>query len=165
VPVRAYAAEVDALSFCFSKGLGAPVGSMLLGSAELIDKARGIRQMLGGGMRQVGLLCAAARVAVDTMVERLADDHENAQLLARGFADASPGSVDPAEVETNMVYVDLPGRDVEAVVRSMWNEGVRVAALGPTRIRAVTSKEVDRGGIDRAVAAFANAVRGAVVAV
>jgi threonine aldolase len=160
VPVRAYAAEVDALSFCFSKGLGAPVGSMLLGSAELIDKARGIRQMLGGGMRQVGLLCAAARVAVDTMVERLADDHENAQLLARGFADASPGSVDPAEVETNMVYVDLPGLDVERVVRSMWDEGVRIAALGPTRIRAVTSKEVDRAGIDRAIAAFAHAVRG-----
>jgi threonine aldolase len=160
VPVRAYAAEVDALSFCFSKGLGAPVGSMLLGSAELIDKARGIRQMLGGGMRQVGLLCAAARVAVDTMVERLADDHENAQLLARGFADASPGSVDPAEVETNMVYVDLPGLDVERVVRSMWDEGIRIAALGPTRIRAVTSKEVDRAGIDRAIAAFAHAVRG-----
>jgi threonine aldolase len=163
VPVRAYAAEVDALSFCFSKGLGAPVGSMLLGSAELIDKARGIRQMLGGGMRQVGLLCAAARVAVDTMVERLADDHENAQLLAHGFADASPGSVDPAEVETNMVYVDLPGLDVEAVVRSMWDEGIRIAALGPTRIRAVTSKEVDRAGIDRAIAAFAHAVRGVTV--
>jgi threonine aldolase len=164
VPVRAYAAEVDALSFCFSKGLGAPVGSMLLGSAELIEKARGIRQMLGGGMRQVGLLCAAARVAVDTMVERLADDHENAQVLARGFADAMPGSVDPAEVETNMVYIDLPGRDVDAIVRSMWDAGVRVAALGPTRIRAVTSKEVDRAGIDRAIAAFALAVRGVPVA-
>jgi len=158
VPVRAYAAEVDAISFCFSKGLGAPVGSMLLGTQELIDRARVIRQMLGGGMRQVGLLCAAARVAVDTMVDRLADDHENARVLAEGFADAAPGSVDPSTVETNMVYVDLPGRDVDAVVRSMWDDGVRVAALGPTRIRAVTNKEVDRAGIDRAVISFARAL-------
>jgi threonine aldolase len=165
VPVRAYAAEVDALSFCFSKGLGAPVGSMVLGSAAFIEKARGIRQMLGGGMRQVGLLCAAARVAVDTMVERLADDHENAQVLAHGIADALPGSVDPAEVETNMVYVDLPGFDVDAIVRSMWDEGVRVAALGPTRLRAVTNKEVDRAGIDRAIASFARAVASSKVAV
>jgi threonine aldolase len=163
VPVRAYGAAVDALSFCFSKGLGAPVGSMLLGSAEVIDRARITRQMLGGGMRQVGLLCAAARVAVDTMVERLADDHENAQLLAHGLAAALPGSVDPAEVETNMVYVDLPGRDVDAIVRSMWDEGVRVAALGPTRIRAVTSKELDRAGVERAITAFSRAVRGAPV--
>jgi threonine aldolase len=158
VPVRAYAAEVDALSFCFSKGLGAPVGSMLLGSQDLIDRARIIRQMLGGGMRQVGLLCAAARVAVDTMVDRLADDHENAKVLAEGFANSAPGSVDPSTVETNMVYIDLPGRDVEAIVRSMWDDGVRVAALGPTRIRAVTSKEVDRADIARAVASFSDAV-------
>jgi threonine aldolase len=157
-PVSAYAAEVDALSFCFSKALGAPIGSMLLGTAEMIERARVIRQMLGGGMRQVGLLCAAARVAVDTMVERLADDHENAQVLAHGFADALPGSVDPSTVETNMVYIELPGHDVEAVVRSMWDEGVRVASMGPTRIRAVTSKEVDRAGIDRAISAFAQAV-------
>ena len=161
IPVRDFAAEVDAVSFCFSKGLGAPIGSMLLGSAEFIDRARVIRQMLGGGMRQVGLLCAAARVAVDTMVDRLADDHENAQVLASGIADALPGSVDPAAVETNMIYIDLPGLDVDAVVRSMWDDGVRVAALGPTRIRAVTSKEVDRAGIDRAIAAFAGAVRSA----
>jgi threonine aldolase len=162
-PVSAFAAEVDALSFCFSKGLGAPIGSMLLGTTEMIGRARVIRQMLGGGMRQVGLLCAAARVAVDTMVDRLADDHENAQVLAHGFADALPGSVDPSTVETNMVYVEILDRDVDAVVRSMWDDGVRVASLGPTRIRAVTNKEVDRAGIDRAITAFARAVRGAPV--
>jgi len=159
VPVRAYAAEVDALSFCFSKGLGAPVGSMVLGSAELIARARVIRQMLGGGMRQVGLLCAAARVAIDTMVDRLAEDHDNAKELANGFANAAPGSVDPSTVETNMVYIDLPGQDADAIVRSMWDDGVRVAALGPTRIRAVTNKEVDRAGIERAISSFARAVR------
>ena len=164
IPVRTYAAEVDALSFCFSKGLGAPVGSMLLGTREMIDRARVVRQMLGGGMRQVGLLCAAARVAVDTMVDRLADDHDNAQRLARGLADAAPGSVDPGAVETNMVYIDTGDRDPEAIVRSMWDEGVRVASLGPSRIRAVTSKEVDRAGIDRTIAAFARAVQAVAVA-
>ena len=159
-PVRDFAAEVDALSFCFSKGLGAPVGSMILGTADMIEKARTVRQMLGGGMRQVGLLCAAARVAVDTMVDRLAVDHDHAQLLARGFADARPGSVDPSAVDTNMVYVDVPEGETERIVRSMWDDGVRVAALGPTRIRAVTSKEVDRAGIDHAIASFARAAAG-----
>lgn len=162
-PVGAFAAEVDALSFCFSKGLGAPIGSMILGTSEMIERARNIRQMLGGGMRQVGLLCAAARVAVDTMVDRLALDHENAQVLAHGFADALPGSVDPSTVETNMVYIDVDARETDGIVRSMWDEGVRVAALGPSRIRAVTSKEVDRAGIDRAISAFARAVKGAPV--
>ena len=162
-PVRAYAAEVDAVSFCFSKGLGAPIGSMLVGSTEMIARARVIRAMLGGGMRQVGLLCAAARVAVDTMVDRLAEDHEHAQVLAHGFADALPGSVEPSTVETNMVYIDVDERDTEGIVRSMWDEGVRVAPLGRSRIRAVTSKEVDRVGIDRAIAAFARAVKGAPV--
>lgn len=163
-PVKAYAAEVDALSFCFSKGLGAPVGSMLLGTREMIDRARIVRQMLGGGMRQVGLLCAAARVAVDTMVDRLADDHANAKRLAEGFADALPGSVDPASVETNMVYIGTGARDPEVIVRAMWDDGIRVASLGPSRIRAVTNKEVDRAGIERAIASFARAVRGAPVA-
>src|SRR5512143_125796 len=102
VPVRQFAAEVDSIQFCLSKGLSAPVGSMLLGTREMIDRARVVRQMLGGGMRQVGLLCAAARVAVDTMVDRLADDHANAKRLAEGLADALPGSVDPEAVETNM---------------------------------------------------------------
>jgi threonine aldolase len=163
LPVRAFAAEVDALSFCFSKGLGAPIGSMLLGTREMIDRARVIRQMLGGGMRQVGLLCAAARVAVDTMVDRLADDHANAQRLAHGIADALPGSVDPTTVETNMVYIATGARDPDAIVRAMWAEGVRVATLGPSWIRAVTNKEVDRAGIERAIASFARAVREAPV--
>ena len=164
IPVRAFAADVDALSFCFSKGLGAPIGSMLLGTREMIDRARVIRQMLGGGMRQVGLLCAAARVAVDTMVDRLADDHENAQRLAHGFADALPGSVDPATVETNMVYIDTGDIDPDSIVRSMLADGVRVASLGPSTIRAVTNKEVDRAGVDRAIVSFERAVRGAPVA-
>ena len=82
VHVREYAAEVDTLSFCFSKGLGAPVGSMLLGQKDVIDRGRRVRKMLGGGMRQVGVLCAAAKVALETGVERLAEDHANAKLVA-----------------------------------------------------------------------------------
>ena len=95
--------------FCFSKGLGAPVGSMVVGSAEFIDRVHRVRQLLGGGMRQVGILCAAARVAFETGVERLAEDHANARRLADGFAAALPGSVDPSAVETNMVFADVGG--------------------------------------------------------
>ena len=157
-PIRAYAAEVDALSFCFSKGLGAPVGSMILGTSEMIGRAWHIRQMLGGGMRQVGLLCAAARVAVDTMVERLAEDHENARRLAEGVAEALPGSLDPSTVETNMVFIDTGRFDADSIVRAMADDGVLVGGFSPTRIRAVTSKEVDRAGIDRAIESFARAV-------
>jgi threonine aldolase len=157
-PVAVYAAEVDALSFCFSKGLGAPAGSMILGPSDVIAEARHVRQMLGGGMRQVGVLCAPARIAIDTMVERLTEDHDNARRLAEGFADALPGSIDPGLVETNMLFVGVGDRDVEAVVQSMWNDGVRVASLGPGRFRAVTHKDVDRAGIDQAIEAFRRAV-------
>ena len=156
--VSAYAAEVDALSFCFSKGLGAPIGSMLVGSADFIARARHVRGMLGGGMRQVGVICAAARVAIDTSVERLAEDHGNAMRLACGFADALPGSVDPATVDTNMVFADVGERDVEAVVDAMAADGVLVASSGPTVFRAVTHRDVSRGGVERAISAFGRAV-------
>ena len=157
--VAEYAAEVDALSFCFSKGLGAPVGSMVVGSAAFVEELRHVRQMLGGGMRQVGVLCAAARVAVDTGVERLAEDHANARLFAEGCADALPGSVDPACVETNMVFVDMgPRRDVDSVVEAMRADGVLVATARPRTFRAVTHRDVSRAGVERAVASFRRAV-------
>jgi threonine aldolase len=159
VPVAEYAAEVDAVSFCFSKGLGAPVGSMVVGSAAFIDEVRGVRQMLGGGMRQVGVLCAAARVAIETGVERLADDHANARRLAEGCAEALPGSVDPACVDTNMVFVDIgPDRDVDAVVSRMGADGVLVATARPGVFRAVTHRDVSAEGIERAITSFARAV-------
>jgi threonine aldolase len=156
--VAEYAAQVDALSFCFSKGLGAPIGSMVLGTRELIGEVRHVRQMLGGGMRQVGVICAAARVAIDTMVDRLADDHANARRLAEGFADALPGCVDPSTVETNMVFVDVGDRDVRHLVATLAEDGVRVAGIGGSVIRAVTHKDVTRDGIERAAAAFRRAV-------
>ena len=158
VPVASYAAEVDALSFCFSKGLGAPIGSMVVGSEAFIADLRRVRQLLGGGMRQVGVLCAAARVAVDTMVERLADDHANARRLAEGFADALPGSVHLEAVDTNMVFADVGDRDVEQVVDAMAADGVHVASVAPGAFRAVTHKDVTAAGIERAIASFSGAV-------
>ena len=154
-----YAAEVDALSFCFSKGLGAPVGSMVVGSAEIIDRVHRVRPLFGGGMRQVGILCAAARVAFETGVERLAEDHANARRLAAGFAEALPDSVDVDTVDTNMVFVAVgEGRDADAVVDAMAADGVLVAVAFPGIIRAVTHRDVDSAGIDRAIGSFARAI-------
>ena len=154
VHVREYAAEVDTLSFCFSKGLGAPVGSMLLGQKDVIDRARRVRKMLGGGMRQVGVLCAAAKVALETGVERLADDHANAKRLAAGIAEAWPGSIDPAGVETNILYVDTGDRDAEETAGALKEQGVLVGPMGARRLRLVTHRDVDTADIERVIEAF-----------
>ena len=157
-PVADYASVVDGLTFCFSKGLGAPIGSMVVGSRGFIDELRGTRQLLGGGMRQVGVICAAARVAIETGIERLADDHAHARRLAAGFADALPGSVDPQLVETNMVFCEVGPDRIGPVVAALAADGVRVAAVGPGTFRAVTHRDVTADGIERAVASFARAV-------
>jgi threonine aldolase len=154
VHVREYAAEVDTLSFCFSKGLGAPVGSMMLGTKEVVDRARRVRKMLGGGMRQVGVLCAAAKVALETGVERLAEDHANAKRLAVGIAEAWPGAVDPNDVETNILYVDTGDRDAEVTAGALKEKGVLVGPMGARRLRLVTHRDVDAAGIERAIDAF-----------
>ena len=156
--VREYASAVDALGFCFSKGLGAPVGSMVVGPADLIAEVRTARQLFGGGMRQVGVLCAAARVALDTGVERLAEDHANARRLAEGWEDALPASVDPTRVETNMVFAAVGTERCDRVVEALAAEGVMVAAATQSTIRAVTHRDVSGAGIDRAIRAFARAV-------
>lgn len=158
IPVAEYAAEVDALSFCFSKGLGAPIGSMLVGWADFAVAARKVRRMLGGGMRQAGVIAAAAAFALEHNIDRLADDHANARRLAEGFAAALPGSVEPSTVETNIVNVDLGDRDEVAVSGRLWDRGVRVLPMGAHRLRAVTHLGVDAAGIDRAVEAFRSAV-------
>ena len=158
VPVSDYASEVDAVSFCFSKGLGAPIGSMLVGDAEFIAKARKVRRMLGGGMRQVGVIAAAAAYALQHNVERLADDHANARRLAEGFADVLPGCVDPARVETNIVVIELGEIDAVALSGRIWDSGVRVYPTGAHRLRAVTHLDVDRDGIERAIVAFRDAI-------
>jgi threonine aldolase len=138
----------DSVSVCFSKGLGAPVGSALVGSAELIARARRIRKMAGGAMRQAGLLAAAASHALDHHVERLAVDHANARQLAEGLAGLPGVTVVPPQ--TNIVFVDLaPGRDGNAVVKAAAERGVRFTGL--YRLRFVTHLDVSADDIPRAV--------------
>ena len=135
-PLAAYGAIADAMSVCLSKGLGAPIGSLVLGSAEMIAESRVWRKRMGGGMRQTGILAAAGLYALDHHVERLADDHANARLLAEACG------VDPATVDTNIVVVEHS--DAAGFVAAARAEGVRVAAVGPTAVRLVTHLDVSR---------------------
>jgi threonine aldolase len=136
VPLEEYGRYSDVLSCCLSKGLGAPVGSLVVGSQDTIDEARVWRKRLGGGMRQVGVLAAAGLYALDRHVERLADDHAHAKLLADACG------VDPSGVDTNIVVVDVP--DAPAVVAAAREHDVLVSAVGPRALRLVTNLEVDR---------------------
>jgi len=151
-----WAATADTVSFCFSKGLGAPVGSMVVGSAGVIAEARRLRKRMGGGMRQVGVIAAAARVAIETGIDRLAEDHDNARRLAQGLADLHPDSVDIAKVETNMVYVDLGpfSKRGEEVRDELLTHGIVTLAAGAEVMRLVTHRDVDAEGIERALLAF-----------
>jgi threonine aldolase len=135
-----------AFSVCLSKGLGAPVGSLAIGDADVIAEARGWRRRLGGAMRQVGVLAAAGLHALDHHVERLADDHVNARAIAQRLADAVPGSVDLDNVATNIVYVDTGGRPASEVVTELAGEGIGVGAMGPHLLRLVTHLDVDAAG-------------------
>ena len=149
---RAIAQCFDSVSVCFSKGLGAPVGSALCGSRELIARAHRIRKMAGGGMRQAGLLAAAASYALDHQVIRLADDHALARRLANGLAGIAGLVVEPPQ--TNIVFVDLEGaaRDQSAALLA-YLEAQGVRATGLYRLRFVTHLDVDAAGVDHAVAA------------
>ena len=139
----------DSVSVCLSKGLGAPVGSVLCGTADLIAKARRLRKMVGGGMRQAGQLAAAGLYALDHQVERLADDHANAQLLAEGLR-AAGYDVEP--VQTNMVYVQVDER-AEALKAYAAEQGIRLSAA--PRLRMVTHMDVSRSQIEQVIAVFA----------
>jgi threonine aldolase len=156
VPARAWAECVDTVTFCFSKGLGAPIGSMVCGAAEAIAEGRRIRKRLGGGMRQVGVIAAAARVALMTGIERLTEDHDNARRLAEGIAELDPGACDPARVETNMVFVDLAvfAKTAPEVAAGLRRRGV--LALGPpgTKMRLVTHRDVGAADVERALEAL-----------
>jgi threonine aldolase len=142
VPLSTYGQLADTASVCLSKGLGAPVGSVLVASAERIATGRLWRKRLGGGMRQVGVLAAAGLYALDHHLQRLAEDHEHARLLAERLG------VDPGTVETNMVVVDdVPAPAVAAAAKA---QGVLVGQVSDRRIRLVTHLDVDRAGVDRA---------------
>jgi threonine aldolase len=152
VPVADIAARVDALSFCLSKGLSAPVGSMMVGSADAIAEAALWRRRYGGAMRQAGVLAAAGLVALDQMVERLADDHERARRLADAAAAVVPTHVDVAQVQTNIVYLeDVPAADIVAALR---DAGVLAGAMDAATVRLVTHADVTDADCDRAADAL-----------
>ncbi len=148
-----WAAGFDTAWLDFTKGLGAPVGAAMAGSRELIDEAWRYKQMIGGALRQSGIVAAACLYALDHHVERLADDHENARILAEGIADL-PG-FELQSPETNIVIADVP--DAPTLVGALWDRGVEVTPMGPTRIRCVTHLDVDRASVERAVEAFRDA--------
>lgn len=154
-PVRAYAEEVEALMFCLSKGLGAPIGSVLCGPAGLIEEARRVRVLFGGAWRQAGVMAAAGLVALEEGPPRLHEDHENARRLAEGVAEAAPGSLDPASVETNIVFVDVAplGLSVREAVERLRAEGVLATMVGG-RVRMVTHRDVTARDVEEAVAAW-----------
>ncbi|MCX6097768.1 MAG: low-specificity L-threonine aldolase [Caldiserica bacterium] len=138
-----WASYADSVMFCLSKGLCAPVGSLLVGSREYIERARKNRKRLGGGLRQVGILAAAGIVALETMVERLAEDHANAKLLARELAGLGYGT-DPSEAETNMAMVNVgaSGQDALSFVAAVKEKGVLCNAVTPSTVRIVTHHDV-----------------------
>lgn len=150
VPLAQYGALFDTMSVCLSKGLGAPVGSLVVSSAERITRARWIRKRMGGGMRQAGILAAAGRYALHHQLDRLVDDHARAAQLAAALAPS--GVVEPARVRTNIVPLDLTkaGLDGPALAAAARTQGVLVSVLGPRLARLVTHLDVDDAGIDRA---------------
>jgi len=146
-------APADTVMFCLSKGLGAPVGSVLCGPADVVARARVQRARWGGGMRQAGIIAAAGIVALETMVERLGEDHERAQRLAVALADRWPGSVDPRVIRTNIVCADLP-KLPERFVDALGAVGIRAGTIDPRTVRLVTHKDVDDDDIATTIAAF-----------
>jgi threonine aldolase len=154
-PVVDFARPVDSITFCLSKGLAAPVGSLVCGSREFVVRARRVRKMLGGGMRQVGVLAAAGLVALETMVDRLAEDHAHARRLARGLAALPRVRLDPGKVQTNIVIfqVERDGGAAELAAGCLARK-IKIHQIGPGAIRCVTHKDVDGEDIERALDAF-----------
>jgi threonine aldolase len=150
-PVRDLAAQADSVTFCLSKGLGAPVGSVVVGTAAFIARARRARKMFGGGTRQAGILAAAGMVALETMVDRLREDHENARVLAEGLATLPGIQIEPDLVQTNIVIFGVQRKDLDAprLILSLGEHGIKALAVSQDRIRMVTHKDVDRAGVLR----------------
>lgn len=142
----------DTVSICLSKGLGAPVGSLLCGTADLVKKARRWRKVLGGGMRQAGILAAAGIVALNDNIERLAEDHANAAILAEGLATIEEIAIDKTKVQTNMVFVSLKQGNGEALKNFLAGKGVLISRGNPVRL--VTHLDVSTDDIQAAVTAF-----------
>jgi threonine aldolase len=148
--------KFDSIMFCLSKGLGAPVGSLLVASREFIDEARRFRKMLGGGMRQAGILAAAGLVALEESPPRLHIDHENARFLAEGLAEIPGVKIDPTKIKTNILFFDVSasGLSAQEVSKRLAAKEVLAHGTSPTTIRMVTHLDVDRSGCERALGAL-----------
>ncbi len=160
-PVAEMTRKFDSVMFCLSKGLGAPVGSLLVGSRQFITQARVVRKSLGGGMRQAGVLAAAGLIALEQMPKRLHVDHENAKFLAQGLARVPGLTIDPAKVATNILVCDISGTGLAAAdfTRRMAEKNVLCGAVNNELVRFVTHMDVDRGGCERAVEAAEEVVK------
>ena len=156
VPAHEWGRMFDTVAVCFSKGLGAPVGSMLLGPRDLIAYGRRVRKLFGGAMRQVGYLAAACNYALDHHIDRLAEDHANAQVIAQAVAEVPGFTLTPPEVETNLVWFEVDTRHGTAkqVAERLKTDGVLVAPLGARVVRAVTHLDVTRAECERAADAI-----------
>ena len=161
-PAAEWVALADTVTFCFSKGLGAPIGSLACGSAEVIKEARRLRKRLGGGMRQVGVIAAAARVALETGRDRLVEDHANARRLAEALSELNEGSVELEAVETNMVYLDLRpfSKTSEEVAEALRERGILTLG-GPWPVmRLVTHRDVSADQTEVAITALRDVLLG-----
>jgi threonine aldolase len=161
VKPKEYAQWADSVSVCISKGLGCPVGSLVAGSREFVDRIHRFRKMVGGGMRQAGILAAAGIYALDHHVDRLQEDHESARRLALGLKEIKGTTLNPDHVETNIIIFGVAGTGMTspAVRDAMKNEGVLMNALGNDHIRLVTHLDVTRKDIDKALEAFRKVIR------
>jgi threonine aldolase len=152
----------DTVMFCLSKGLGAPVGSMLVGSRDTIESARVFRKALGGGMRQAGVLAGAGLIALEEMPKRLGEDHANAKMLAEAIARCDAAEIDPADVQTNIVIFTLRDEgDAAALIRGLRANGVLASAIGPHAVRLVTHYDVSRNDCERAASIMERLLCGA----
>jgi threonine aldolase len=156
VDVKELTRHADSLSFCLSKGLSAPVGSVVCGSREFIAEARRNRKVLGGGMRQSGIIAAAGITALEQMVDRIAEDHTNAQRLAEGIAHITGLAIEPEKVQTNIIYFNLVSQrfTIEKLVTQLSNKGIKILQVAPTRLRAVTHYGISAEDIDLTLTAL-----------
>lgn len=154
--VRELTKHADSVQFCLSKGLSAPVGSLVVGPKEFIAAARRVRKMLGGGMRQAGVIAAAGIVALTKMVDRLAEDHKNAKILAKDLADMQGVEIDPEKIQTNIVIFSLVHSDItpRELVARLAGRGVKILAIGGNRLRAVTHYGIEEEDIHQALGEF-----------
>jgi len=161
VPAAELCAPADSVSLCLSKGLGCPVGSVVAGSSEFIQKTRRYRELLGGGMRQAGIVAAAGIHALENNIDRLADDHNNAKLLAEKLSDVDGIKVDLAKVHTNMVFIEVakPGLNAFDCAARLKQRGVLVNPLAKQKLRAVTHLDVDKDDVIKAAGVFDEALK------